>query len=93
MALVRARLKVKGGVQGVGYRAWTRRTAESLGLTGWVRNLPDGAVEILAEGDKEQVEELVKCTHVGPPSSQVDEVDVLFETFTGEFAGFEIVRA
>jgi len=70
----RARLKVTGRVQGVYYRASTREQAKALGLVGWVRNSPDGAVEIEAQGRSDAVDELVRWCHQGPPAARVSSV-------------------
>ncbi|MBI4821969.1 MAG: acylphosphatase [Deltaproteobacteria bacterium] len=70
------RLLVSGLVQGVGYRAWVERTALSLGLVGWVRNLADGRVEIHAEGDGVAVETLYSLCQQGPRLARVSSVDV-----------------
>jgi acylphosphatase len=63
-------------VQGVFYRAWTETNARSLGLTGWVRNLANGNVEILAQGPDEAIEMLVRRCWDGPPRAQVDDIVV-----------------
>jgi acylphosphatase len=78
-------------VQGVFYRDNTRRWASSLDLSGWVRNLPDGRVETVVEGQKEQIERLVKKLKEGPPLSRVDDVQTEWEDFAGEFSGFRII--
>ena len=69
------RLLISGRVQGVFYRASTRRTAEGLGLTGWVRNLPGSRVEVFAQGDDASLDDLVTWCHHGPPAAIVDSVD------------------
>jgi acylphosphatase len=86
----RANIFVSGLVQGVFFRDHTQRWATSLNLTGWVRNLRDGRVEVLAEGDKEKIDELVSRLNRGPPLSQVDRVDVKWEEYKGEFEDFRI---
>jgi len=68
---------ISGRVQGVGFRFATRGKALSLGLKGWVRNLPNGGVEVLAEGDGGSIEALFEWLRQGPPGSRVDEVEVL----------------
>ena len=67
-------LLVEGKVQGVGYRAWTKKTAEALGLFGWVRNLTDGRVEIHAEGDAIALEALTSACKTGPRYAEVLQV-------------------
>jgi acylphosphatase len=66
--------QIRGRVQGVFYRAWTQERARHLGLTGWVRNLPDGRVEWLAQGKRESLLELERLSHQGPPAAQVESV-------------------
>jgi acylphosphatase len=75
MAL-QARLTITGRVQGVGYRDWTITTALRLGLTGWVRNRIDGAVEVLIVGDDNAVGEMIDACRRGPPMARVDNVDI-----------------
>ena len=67
-------VRVTGRVQGVGFRAATVRQAHLLGVTGWVRNAPDGSVEALIQGDAEQVDRMLSWLHRGPPSARVAEV-------------------
>ena len=88
--MARARAIVEGIVQGVCFRAETRRQAESLGLTGWVRNLPDGRVELVAEGRRDAVDRLLAWCHRGPEYSRVDDVQVSWEAPAGEFLRFGI---
>jgi len=88
----RARILVSGRVQGVFFRDHTRIWAGSLGVTGWVRNLRDGRVEVLGEGEREKIEELIARLKEGPPLAQVETVDVAWEDFHGEFRDFRIVR-
>ncbi len=86
----RVRLIIKGRVQGVWFRDSTRRQANRLGVSGWVRNLPDGSVEVLAEGPADKVEKLVEWCHEGPPAARVDKVIQDQEAWRGEFDTFEI---
>lgn len=65
---------IKGRVQGVWYRSWTRKTAVELGLCGWVRNRIDGSVEALFSGPDHKVEAILKACHQGPPAARVDSV-------------------
>ena len=80
MSWLRARVVVSGRVQGVWFRESTRRRAEELGVGGWVRNLPDGRVEVLFEGDAEQVRSAIEFVKVGPPLAHVKDVAVEEET-------------
>ena len=90
-ALVCVTATVYGKVQGVYYRAFTSRIAKSLSIRGYARNLPRlDAVEIVAEGEKEKLEELVKQIEVGPPESLVDRIEVKWSQYTGEFPNFEV---
>jgi acylphosphatase len=72
----RARAVIRGRVQGVFFRAETRDRARSLGLSGWVRNVPDGTVEAVFEGDRERIESILGWCRQGPALAQVDEVQV-----------------
>ncbi len=87
--IARAHVTVRGLVQGVFFRAETRRTASSLGLSGWVRNVPDGTVEAVFEGERLPVEEAVEWARSGPPGARVDSVDVEWQEPAGE-RGFEV---
>lgn len=72
----RLHLLIEGRVQGVWFRASTRRAAEELGVVGWVRNLPDGRVEVLAEGTSEQIDRLLEYCKHGPPLAEVSHVEI-----------------
>jgi len=91
MADIRVHLIIEGRVQGVWFRESTRIEAVSLGVFGWVRNLPDGTVEALAEGPEEAVKGLVSWCHHGPPVARVDHVHEKYQEWKGEFQSFEIV--
>jgi acylphosphatase len=86
----RVQLRVTGLVQGVYFRANTAGEARSLGLTGWVRNVPDGSVEAVAEGPRVQLEALVAWCRKGPPAARVTNVDAAWQEATGEFAEFRV---
>ena len=86
----RAHIFVGGRVQGVYYRATAREVARSLGLSGWVRNLPDGRVEIIAEGEEEKLRKFIDWCWEGPPAARVTSVDVNWEKPEGTFQGFTI---
>jgi acylphosphatase len=88
----RIQLIVNGRVQGVYFRASTVQQARRLGLTGWVMNRPDGAVEVVAEGRSDRLEELVAWCRQGPPGACIDEVDLQRQDFRGEFSEFRIRR-
>lgn len=87
----RVRVFVCGGVQGVGYRYSTVHEANRLGVSGWVRNLPDGRVEAVFEGTKAAVEAMIQWCHKGPPAAVVKNVAVEFEAPEG-LRGFETRR-
>jgi len=88
----RAHVFVKGLVQGVYFRANTRDTARHLGLTGWVRNLPDGRVETVFEGDRGDVDEMIRWCGKGPDAARVDKIDIQREAYKGEFMDFSIIH-
>ena len=77
-------------MQGVFFRAFVAGWARELGLTGDVRNLPDGTVEVRAEGEKKQLEELVVCLKRGPPAARVEKVITKWSEYTGDYRGFSI---
>lgn len=82
---------VRGRVQGVFFRAFVEDWAKALGLTGYVRNLPDGrSVEVKAEGEKEKLEKLLEKLKVGPRFAKVEEVKAEFGEHSGQFYSFEI---
>jgi acylphosphatase len=86
----RVHVWVSGRVQGVYFRYATRDAAIRYGVSGWVRNLPDGRVEAVFEGEPGMVEQIVGFCHRGPDHARVDGVDMVEEEFSGEFQGFEI---
>ena len=81
---------IAGRVQGVFFRAYTRETAAALKLGGWVRNLSDGSVEALFEGDDKAVESMLEWCRKGPPHAVVKHVDANEEPYSGEFRDFRI---
>ncbi|HJX13991.1 MAG: hypothetical protein A2Z29_08355 [Chloroflexi bacterium RBG_16_56_11] len=83
--------KVRGRVQGVFFRDFVRRQAESLKLSGYVSNAPDGSVEVRAEGGREQLEKLVGYLRAGPPAARVEEVTVDWPPPAGNFPGFTVM--
>jgi acylphosphatase len=86
----RVSIIINGRVQGVFFRYKTQQEADKLGTTGWVRNNGDGSVEILAEGDKDKLEELIEWCKAGPRSAQVENVEVKWQEYEGILEGFEI---
>ena len=88
----RARILITGVVQGVFFRREVTDIARRLGILGWVRNLPDGRVEALAEGDKARLDELIRFCHVGPRGAVVRKVEVEWSDYSGEFRGFRITK-
>ncbi len=82
---------VYGRVQGVYFRAFALRQARELGLTGYVRNLSSGkAVEVQAEGERNQLERLIDSLKAGPPGARVERVEANWSEYTGSYADFEI---
>jgi acylphosphatase len=86
----RLHLIIRGHVQGVCFRLYTRSEAQRLGLTGWVRNRSDGTVELVAEGCEQALEALHAWCRHGPDYAQVSRVDAEMEPVSGEFADFRI---
>ena len=81
---------VYGRVQGVFFRAFVSRCARELGLTGYVCNLPDGAVGVRAEGERRQLEKLIGYLKLGPSAARVDEVLTSWSEYTGSYSGFSV---
>ena len=81
---------VYGRVQGVFFRAFVSRCARELGLTGYVGNLPDGAVGVRAEGERRQLEKLIGYLKLGPSAARVDEVVTGWSEYTGNYSGFNV---
>lgn len=82
---------ISGFVQGVGFRHFVRSKAKELRLTGWVKNLPDGFVETVFQGPKENIEKLIKLCKKGPFLSEVENIDVQWENEEERFTSFEII--
>jgi acylphosphatase len=87
---IRAHVIVMGKVQGVFYRAETASKAKQLNVTGWVRNLPDGRVEAVFEGEEINVRKIIDFCKRGPPNAYVVNVDVRRQEWKGEFDGFRV---
>ena len=86
----RAHVLIEGVVQGVFFRANTEREALRMGVRGWVRNLPDGRVEAVLEGERKSVERMLRWCHRGPASAKVSDISVEWEEYENEFSGFTI---
>jgi acylphosphatase len=87
---VRAHVLIRGWVQGVAFRYKTRNAAIENGVTGWVRNKADGSVEAVFEGDRVNVEDVVRWCENGPPMAVVKDLDIQWEKYVGEFSEFDI---
>jgi acylphosphatase len=88
--LQRVRIKVFGDVHYVGFRFSTIEIARDLGLTGWVKNEPGGTVQIIAEGEREKLENLVAWARKGPSLARVEKIDVEWGGATGEISSFDV---
>ena len=86
----KAHLYISGRVQGVYYRGFTLEVAESLGLKGWVRNLPDRRVEAVFEGDRDLIEKAILTCKQGPTASRVTDIDIEWEDRLEDFKEFDI---
>ncbi len=86
----RAHIFVSGRVQGVYFREKTRKQTQEFGVFGWVRNLPDGRVEAIFEGEKENVEKIISWSKRGPFWAKVKNLETNWEQYKGEFENFEI---
>lgn len=92
MKQVRANVRIRGRVQGVSFRYFTRQSAQDHGVTGWVRNLPDGDVEAVFEGREPDVRTVVDWCRQGPEGARVDRIEADWEEARGEFADFQVRR-
>ena len=91
MKEIRAHIFVSGQVQAVFFRADTCRVAESLGLTGFVKNLPDGRVEIVVEGKEQKIKDLIVWAKQGPPAAKVNDINIEWQQCRQEFKDFRIL--
>ena len=87
---VRAEAIFKGRVQGVHFRDYARRYSRRKGVNGWVMNLPDGTVEATFEGEKENIEEVIRLLRQEHPFARVERIDLKWFTFQDQYEGFEI---
>ena len=90
MNKTRAHVLIKGRVQGVFFRAETCSEASKLGITGWVKNRWDGRVEAVFEGEEQAVEKMIAWCYQGPPAAIVEDVEIKWEEYKGEFTHFSI---
>ncbi len=86
----RARIIASGRVQGVFFRLFTEENAKKIGLCGFVRNLPDGRVEVLAEGKEGEIKKMIDFLRKGPPLARVNNLQVFWQEYKGEFNDFQI---
>lgn len=86
----RIHVYISGRVQGVFFRYTSKELADQLGVTGWIRNLPDGRVEAVVEGDEDKVDEMLEFLSKGPPLARVDNIEIIEEEYRGEFREFRI---
>ncbi|EGP92833.1 MULTISPECIES: acylphosphatase [Nitrosarchaeum] len=91
MSKQRIRIFVKGKVQGVFFRQALKVMAKKNDVFGWVKNLKDGRVEAVLEGDEEKVNRLIEWSHGGPANARVEDVEIRNEKFTGEFSKFDVL--
>ena len=87
----RAHLFISGIVQGVFFRSYTRQEANKKNVKGWVRNLPDGRVEVVLEGEEQDVKEIIEFCRKGPSYAQVKDMKIKWEAYKGEFKSFKIL--
>jgi acylphosphatase len=87
---IRARVRIAGKVQGVYFRQNTRNVANRHRVTGWVKNLKDGRVEAVLEGNEMDVSEVIEWFYAGPPKAIVDDVQIKYEPYIGEFQEFKV---
>jgi acylphosphatase len=88
--MVQARLLITGFVQGVGFRRFIQKQAQEMIVGGWVRNMPEGGVEVLLQGERQEVEMLIDACHKGPFLAEVEEVEIIWEGITQEYADFSV---
>ena len=91
MSAKRVQVIIRGRVTGVFFRAAALREARRLGISGWVRNRPDGSVELVAEADEDAIKEMISWAQHGPSAARVDDVEVRWRAYSGEFSDFRIV--
>lgn len=87
--IIQKHIFISGRVQGVGFRAFTRKEASSRGITGWVKNLADGRVEIKIQGEREKIKDMIRRIKEGPSFARVDDIEVIDEEIEN-FDRFEV---
>ncbi len=92
MSTKRVQVIIRGRVTGVFFRAAAQREAKRLGITGWVKNRADGSVELVAEGEEDAIKDIISWAHHGPSAARVDDVEVRWRSYTGEFSDFRILE-
>jgi len=90
--MIRARIFVRGKVQGVFFRENTKQKAQEIGLTGWVRNTDDGGVEAMFEGEREKILEIIDWGKTGPALAKVDNIEIEWQDFQNKFSSFQVLR-
>ncbi len=90
MGKLRAHVLIKGRVQGVFFRAETGSQAYGLGVVGWVKNRWDGRVEAVLEGEEKDIQKMINWCYKGPPAAIIEDVEVKWEDYRGEFTSFSI---
>jgi len=88
---IRTHVYITGKVQGVYFRQNMRNVARKHNVNGWVKNLKDGRVEAVFEGEEDNVHQVIEWCHIGPTGARVDDVDVIYEEYRGEFDSFDII--
>jgi len=91
LAKIRTHVYITGKVQGVYFRQNMRNVARKHNVNGWVKNLKDGRVEAVFEGEEDNVHQVIEWCHIGPTGARVDDVDVIYEEYRGEFDSFDII--
>ena len=90
MSKIRAHVKVEGRVQGVYFRSYTKEVADDNNVTGWVKNMSDGSVEMLLEGEEKDVKSIIDWAYHGPSYAMIINVTTIWDDYRGEFEGFSI---
>jgi len=90
--MYQAHIIISGKVQNVCYRVSCKEYASGQGLKGWVRNIENGSVEALAQGEKEKIERFIEWCKKGPPQAKVEEVKITWQEANGPFNGFSVIR-